>query len=324
METQHQYSEQRRSQNHVNNRKENRIANGLGWFSIGLGLAEIVAPRKVANLIGVSDEGRTRKVLRMYGMRVVAAGLGILSQDNPSGWLWARVGGDLLDLSSLGKAMASSGTERSRAGVTTAAVAGITALDIYCAQRFSAESGRNGSSRSDSADIVSSIIIDRSPEEIYRFWRDFAHLPQIFRQLDSVQVTGEKRSHWKMHAPIGRKAVEWDAEITEDQPNSHIAWRSVSSTVPHSGSIRFSRATGGRGTKVDVRIELGGLPGKLGKLVGIVPEQQVKIALHNLKQLLETGEVVQSDASVHEGMHPGRPPENYQPQIQAAGATASM
>jgi uncharacterized membrane protein len=137
-------------------------------------------------------------------------------------------------------------------------------------------------------------------------------------------VTGEKRSHWRMRAPIGRKAVEWDAEITEDQPNLHIAWRSLSSTAPHSGSVRFERATGGRGTKVSVRIELGGFPGKLGKLFGIVPEQQVKIALQNLKQLLETGEVVQSDASIHRGMHPGRPPENYPPQIQATSAAASM
>jgi uncharacterized membrane protein len=322
MGTQDLYRGEERRRNDSDNRTENRIANGLGWFSIGLGLAEIAIPQTVANFIGVSNGGGTRKVLRMYGVRELAAGFGILSKNNPSGWLWARVGGDLLDLSSLGKAMVSDNAERGRVGAATAAVAGITALDLYCAQRLSAESARSESSQSDSTQISSSIIIDRSPEEIYSFWRDVTHLPQIFRQLDSVQVTEGNRSHWKLHAPIGGQSVEWDAEITEDQPNSLIAWRSLSSTAPHSGSVRFAPATGGRGTKVTVRIALGGLRGKIGKLFGVVPKEQANITLHNLKQLLETGEVVNSDASIHRGMHPGRPPQNYGRSMQTAGAGA--
>src|SRR5581483_10435040 len=132
MATQSQYRERGRSRGNSDLQTENRIANGLGWFSIGLGLAEIAAPRSVARLIGVPEEGRTSTVLRLYGIREVAAGVGILLQDNPAPWLWARVGGDLLDLSSLGKAIASDDTERDRAGAAAAAVEGITALDVYC------------------------------------------------------------------------------------------------------------------------------------------------------------------------------------------------
>lgn len=302
---------------------ENRIANGLGWFSIGLGLAQVTTPGKMAKLVGVNDEARTRKLMRIYGMRELAAGIGILSQSRPSGWLWARVGGDLLDLSSLGKAMTSDDTERGRAGAASAAVVGITALDLYCAQRFSAAHTQNGSTHTQPTEVTSSIIIDRSPEEIYTFWGDFAQLPRILPQLQSVQVIGKNRSHWKMRAPIGRTVLEWDAEICEDQPNSYIGWHSLSSKTAHSVLVRLTRATGGRGTKVTLRIQSGAFAGKLGKLFGMVPEQQASVALHNLKQLLETGEVVHSDASIHPGMHPGRPPEEYKPQSQLAQTAAS-
>lgn len=313
MATQPQYREQDRNGRNSDMQAENLIANGLGWFSIALGLAEIAAPRSVAKFIGVPDRRRTSTVLRVYGMREVAAGVGILLQDNPSPWLWARVGGDFMDLSSLSKAIASDDTERGRAGIAAAAVAGITALDMYCAQRLSAAQEKNGSARGDT-NVSSSIIINKSPEEIYAFWRNFENLPRVSPQLESVQVTGPASSHWKVRSPIGNTFIEWDAEMTEDRPNAYLAWRSESAKAPHSGSVSFVPATGGRGTKVTVRMELGrGMAAKLGKLFSAVPREQANIMLHNLKQLLETGEVVQSDASIHPGMHPGRPPEQYEP-----------
>jgi len=67
----------------------------------------------------------------------------------------------------------------------------------------------------------------------------------------------------------------------------------------------------------------GGIGKKLGKLVGAVPREQANIMLHNLKQLLETGEVMQSDASIHPGMHPGQPPEHYEPRTGALSAVAA-
>ena len=61
--------------------------------------------------------------------------------------------------------------------------------------------------------------------------------------------------------------------------------------------------------QVEIRPE--GLGTSLGKLFGLVPEQHVKIALHNLNQLLELGEITKSDASIHRGKHAARPPEQY-------------
>ncbi|WP_406696340.1 SRPBCC family protein [Singulisphaera sp. Ch08] len=119
------------------------------------------------------------------------------------------------------------------------------------------------SQRSDSAvprwggreiDVTGSITINRPAEELYRFWRNFENLPRIMTHLESVQVTGDRRSHWKAKAPVG-STVEWDAEITEDRPNELIAWRSLEGAdVENSGAVRFVPAPGGRGTEVHVEM----------------------------------------------------------------------
>jgi uncharacterized membrane protein len=287
-----------------------QLATGLGWFSIGLGLAKIATPNLVADLIGVRDDNKTRKVLRCYGVRELAAGSGILSQSNPSGWLWARVAGDVLDISSLCKAMIADDDDRGKGIATAAALIGVTLADVYCAKQLSNGTDRSQSHTTAVNSITASIIIARDRNEVYEFWRDFEHLPQIFDRLESVRKLGDRRSHWKLALPMGR-SLEWDAEITDDQPNSRIAWRSLSSSAPHSGEVRFERATGNRGTKVKVEIRPEGVGTSLGKLFGLVPEQHVKIALHNLKQLLEVGEIAKSDASIHRGKHAAHPPGQY-------------
>src|SRR5690349_5770604 len=105
---------QQRDTSRTNGHAHDRLLNGLGWFSIGLGLSEVFAPRKVAKLIGVRDRPATRKLLRSYGLREIAAGVGILSQSRPTTWLWGRVAGDLVDLASLGSAMAKNNNSRGR------------------------------------------------------------------------------------------------------------------------------------------------------------------------------------------------------------------
>ena len=156
------------------------------------------------------------------------------------------------------------------------------------------------------------MTINRSPEEIYHFWRDFQNLPRFMDHLESVDVLDERRSHWRAKAPAG-KTVEWDAEIIEDRPNELIAWRSLENAdVPNTGSVRFVPAPGGRGTEVHVELKYdppGGAVGvAIAKLFGEEPNQQVATDLRRFKQVMETGEVVQSDASIHRGPHPARPP----------------
>src|SRR5690349_3014938 len=139
------------------NGKQERLANGLGWFSIALGLAEVAAPGRVAELIGIRDEDRARSLMRFYGMREIAAGVGILTQPQPAGWLWGRVAGDMLDLASLASAMRSEDNDKPRMAMATAAVLGVTALDVMCAQQMTQTVSTN--TQTDASRVSKSIVI---------------------------------------------------------------------------------------------------------------------------------------------------------------------
>src|SRR5215212_4421180 len=114
--------------------REQGLARALGWFSIGLGLAEVIAPKGLSKLIGVRGNP---KLVRAFGVREIASGIGILAQRRPVESVWSRVAGDALDLAMLGAAFAMPKTNRTRLAAATAAVAGVTALDVICGQQLS-------------------------------------------------------------------------------------------------------------------------------------------------------------------------------------------
>lgn len=291
-----------------------RLARGLGWFSLGLGLAQIAAPRAVARLLGVRESPRHRKVIRAIGAREVAAGLGILSRSRPAAWLWMRVTYDVMDLALLGSTLRAKRTEQRRIAMAAAATAGFTLLDVLAGLQLSraADKASPGARRERARQVTRAITVDCSPEEAYRFWRDLANLPRFMAHLESVRMIDERRSRWIAKAPAGT-TVEWDAEIIDDRPGELISWRPLPGTkVMSTGSVRFLRAPGGRGTEVRVEIHhepRGGLIGAgIARLFGEAIGLHAESDLRRFKQLMEIGEVVQSDAGVHLGPHPAQPP----------------
>jgi uncharacterized membrane protein len=130
--------------------------------------------------------------------------------------------------------------------------------------------------------------------------------------LKSVTVGADGHSHWIANAPAGQ-SVQWDAQLTEDQPNKRIAWQSLpGSTIQNGGSVEFTPAGGGDGGEgTEIRVQIGyQIPGGvLGKaaatLLGESPDQQVNDDLRRFKQILETGQVLRSDGSP-EGTAAGR------------------
>jgi uncharacterized membrane protein len=145
--------------------------------------------------------------------------------------------------------------------------------------------------------VEQAFLINRSREDLYAFWRNFEQLPRIMTHLERVQVMDDRRSHWVAKAPkIAGGSIEWDAEITQDEPNSAIAWRSLpGSQVDTRGEIRFITAPGDRGTEVHVTMEYVPPAGKLGHwvatLFGEAPRRQMRDDLRNFKSLMETGEI---------------------------------
>jgi len=289
------------------------LANFLGLFSIALGTAEALMPGVMTKVIGVQDDDRNRALMRTMGMREIGHGVAILSNQQPEKAVWSRVAGDALDLAFLGRALANPENNRGRTLFATANVLAVTALDVMCAKQLSRQPKTEAHALADKGIIHTrrAITVGRPVEEVYNFWHDFENLPQFMRHLESVTVTGERRSHWKAKAPAGA-SVEWDAETTDDRPNELIAWRSVEgSDVYNAGTVRFREAPGGRGTEVRVDIEYDPPFGKLGSKVAMLwreePGQQVQDDLRHFKQVMETGEIVVSDSTKQRGPHPAQP-----------------
>ena len=147
--------------------------------------------------------------------------------------------------------------------------------------------------------VEKTVTINKSAEELYRFWHDFENLPTFMKHLKSVKVHNEKRSHWIANAPLGN-SVEWDADILEDRENEFISWASVEGAdVDNSGFVRFTKAPGDRGTEVKVVLEYnppgGALAATVAKLFGEEPEQQIGDELRRFKMLMEAGEIATTE-----------------------------
>jgi uncharacterized membrane protein len=121
--------------------------------------------------------------------------------------------------------------------------------------------------------VEKSVTINKAPEELYRFWRNFENLPRFMDHLEAVRVLDDKRS----------------------QENELIAWRSVEGvSVPNAGSVRFEKKPGTSETLVKVAISYEPIGGTIGatiaKLFGEEPEQQIEDDLRRFKQVMEAGE----------------------------------
>ena len=234
------------------------LANFLGFFSLGLGLAEF----RDAGRDGARRRRRTTRTSATatscgsWDSARSTHGFAILSNQQPAKAVWSRVAGDALDLSLLGRTLANPKNDRGRTLFATANVLAVTALDRHAreaalhaaedagqrrrggrhhpheAQRHRRAAGGGGATRSGATSRTCRASCATSR---------------------SVTVTGENRSHWVAKAPAGQ-TVEWDAETTErpaQRARSRGArWRARTCTTR--ARVRFAPAPGGRGTEVRV------------------------------------------------------------------------
>lgn len=269
---------------------EEQLARGLGWFSIGLGLAEVLAPRGIAKIAGAG--GNHTGLIRLFGLREIASGIGIFAQGKrPAAAVWSRVAGDALDLAALGAAFASPRSSKGRVAFATANILAVTAIDVLCAQQLgkSAKPGEHG------VNVESFITINRSPAELYRLWREPRTLGQIMGHFAEINTNGENSARWSVRVPLGQ-SIEWDARIVEDRPDEFVRWESAEgASVPNEGSVQFRPATGNRGTEVRLGFSFDPPGGVLGSaaasLLSVVPDALAAKALRRFKALVETGEI---------------------------------
>ncbi|TVR68131.1 MAG: SRPBCC family protein [Sphaerobacteraceae bacterium] len=140
-----------------------------------------------------------------------------------------------------------------------------------------------------------SITVNRSPEELYTFWRDLENLPTVMHNLVSVKEIDKTRSHWTAKT-FGGATIEWDAEIADEEPNHYIAWKSEhDAPIRTYGVVKFEPAPGNRGTEVNLILKYSMPLGILGAAdaaaMGVDPSQQARQDLQRFKQYMETGEI---------------------------------
>jgi uncharacterized membrane protein len=138
------------------------------------------------------------------------------------------------------------------------------------------------------------IRIHKSPEELYRFWRNLENLPRFMSHVESVREKGNGTSHWTVCGPAGLR-LEWDAEIVNEIDNKLIGWRSLpGSQVDNGGSVHFDPA--GDGSTI-VRVELqynppaGSVGARVSRALGEDPEQMIREDMQRFRELMETGSV---------------------------------
>ena len=273
------------------------LADFLGYFSLGLGLAEVLAPTAMSRLIGVKHpDERSRTTMRLMGLREISNGVAILSNQQPEKAMWSRVAGDALDVALLGKTLANSDNDRGRTIFALANVLAVTALDIMAAKQISRQPETVANEKMDRGIVRTkrSITVNCPVEEAYELWHNFENLPRFMRHLESVTVMDDRRSHWVAKAP-GGKRVEWDAETTEDRPNELIAWRSLADAdLISAGSVKFTPLVRG-GTEVTVTMQAAPPGGKAGAaaawILGRGASTELNEDLRRLKQLFEAGEL---------------------------------
>ncbi len=152
----------------------------------------------------------------------------------------------------------------------------------------------------DQSIVLKSVTVGKPREEVYAFWRDFKNLERFMENIERIDVLDDRTSHWVVKAPAGRR-VEWDAQITADDPGRRIAWTSTGQAdIENAGFVEFKDAPGGRGTEIHAHIAYKPPAGPLGEIVAKVLQKEPGLQAHRdlrrLKMLLETGEIADTDA----------------------------
>lgn len=160
---------------------------------------------------------------------------------------------------------------------------------------------RSNSQRAESA--YSSILLNCSPSDAFRFWRDFENLPRFMNHLESVVNIGERRLRWTMLGPLGRR-ISWNTEITNEEENRSISWRSLpGSDLSVNGSVTFEAAPANRGTILTANVQYSApaaaAAATAAKLIGKEPSFMMRQDLRRLKALIETGEIPTIEGQAH-------------------------
>jgi uncharacterized membrane protein len=138
--------------------------------------------------------------------------------------------------------------------------------------------------------VEGNIEIEAPVETVFGYWETLENLPQFMANVQEVTPTGPDTTHWRVKGPFG-KTLEWEAQTTQKEHNSAIAWNSTQGEVETSGQVRFLEAGQPGRTRVEVQMNYSDPPGgKVGEVASRAianPKLQLEQDLGHLKEILE-------------------------------------
>ena len=138
--------------------------------------------------------------------------------------------------------------------------------------------------------VEGSIEVEVPVETVYDYWETLENLPQFMSNVEEVTPTGSDTTRWRVKGPLG-KTLEFEAQTTQKERNSAIAWNSTQGEVETSGQVRFVEAGQPGRTRVEVQMNYSDPPGgKVGEVASRAvanPKLQLEQDLRNLKAILE-------------------------------------
>jgi uncharacterized membrane protein len=163
----------------VRARDKDTLAEFLGWFSAGLGAAELLAPRPMCRAIGADPDGAAPRLMRLMGGRELAQGIGILVSPRPKRWMWMRVAGDALDLTLL--ALTAARHRRGRTAFAIANVLAVTVPDVLESRYLATKRGTPQKAML----VRKAVTINKPREEVEAAWLRASELREKIQEHDA-------------------------------------------------------------------------------------------------------------------------------------------
>jgi uncharacterized membrane protein len=135
--------------------------------------------------------------------------------------------------------------------------------------------------------IEESVEVDVPVRVAYDQWTRFETFPQFMNGVESVTREEGGHDHWVTN--VAGIVRTFDTEVTAQDPDRRVAWRTVGGEARHSGEVTFESLDAERAL-VTVRIdwEPADLLERIGDAIG-VDDQQVRADTKRFKHFVEQG-----------------------------------
>jgi uncharacterized membrane protein len=129
------------------------------------------------------------------------------------------------------------------------------------------------------------IEVDVPVRTAYDQWTQFESFPQFMEGVDSVVQLDDRTLQWT--ADIAGQRKSWTAEITDQTPDTRVAWKSIGG-ADNAGAVLFE-PLGGERTRITLKLDADpeGIVETVGANLGFL-ERRVKGDLERFKAFVES------------------------------------